>query len=361
MTPLAIAVIGACGLIGKRHCKHVKESKNAYLCAIVDPGSQAHELADQLRTVAYPTLEQLLNSPRRPVAAIVCTPNHTHAPLSIQLARAGVHVLCEKPIASNSQEAQEIIVAAQASGVHLLIGHHRRFNPYLLALKKIVDNGELGHIIAVNGLWTTTKPSEYFSGLNAWRSGENGGVVLINLIHDLDLLQYMLGPVATVQAEEVISQRSSEKGSVEEGAAILFKFESGVVGSFIVADNVASPHSFEQGTGENPNLPYTGADVYRVFGSKGTISFPDMTLSSYRDGPVSWNVPMSSVRLSVPDKELEPLALQLEHFIRVCQGKEPPNCSGGDGMRALAACEAVKQAMKEKISVNVMAPHASRL
>ncbi|ETN37951.1 uncharacterized protein HMPREF1541_07574 [Cyphellophora europaea CBS 101466] len=353
-TTLAIAVIGGGGLIGKRHCQHVVENPPAHLAAIVDPGPEAIDTARRFDAPLYATLDELLDSPHKPDAAVVCTPNHTHVPVGVELARAGVHILCEKPISIDCTSAHALVEEAKKNGVQLLIGHHRRFNPYMLALKKVVAGGQLGRVIAVNGLWTTTKPLDYFYGANAWRSNKgSGGPVLINLIHDVDLMHYLFGPITTVHAEKTLSQRSADTDAVEEGVALIFKFANGIVGTFVVSDNVASPHSFEQGTGENPNLPMTGADVYRVFGSLGTVSFPDMTLSSYRGVDPSWNNTMASVRMAVEGKDSAPLALQLAHFVKVCRGQEAPTCPGQEGLRALAVCNAVRKALDEGGMANV--------
>ena len=214
-------------------------------------------------------------------------------PITITLAKAGVHILCEKPIGQDISSAQSLIDVVRMHGVKLLIGHHRRFNPYVIALKKAVDSGLLGQVIAVNALWTTIKPNEYFNGQNSWRRDKaHGGVVLINFIHDIDLMHHLFGPVTRIHAEKTLTERSRAADAVEEGAALTLRFASGIVGTFIISDNVPSPHSFEQGTGENPNLPASGLDVYRVFGSRGTLSFPDMKWSAFQGVERSWNNPM---------------------------------------------------------------------
>lgn len=356
--PLTIAVIGGGGLIGIRHCQYVFENPNSTLAAIVDPGPDAVEVARRFDVPLHRTVDELLASPHKPEAAIVCTPNHTHVPVGIQLARAKVHILCEKPISIDCASAQTLNEEVERNGVQLVIGHHRRFNPYMLALKGIVDSGKLGRIVAVNGLWTTIKPPSYFQGANAWRSRKgSGGVVLINVIHDIDLMHYLFGPIVSVHAEKTQAQRSAANEAVEEGAALILKFESGLVGTFIISDNVASPHSFEQGTGENPNLPMTGSDVYRVFGSRGTVSFPDMTWSSYQTAEPSWNNSILQTTLPVPNKDQAPLALQLEHFVKVCRGDEVPTCPGKEGLRALAVCEAVTTALGGNGSADVQMPN----
>jgi len=118
-----------------------------------------------------------------------------------------------------------VVEAAKGEGVELLVGHHRRFNPYLLAAKKALDEKSLGRVIAVQGTWCLKKPDGYFNGAGEWRrSGESGGVVLINLIHEVDLLQYLLGPIVFVSALATVKTRGFE---AEEGAAILLRFERG--------------------------------------------------------------------------------------------------------------------------------------
>jgi predicted dehydrogenase len=351
---LNVAVVGGGGLIGKRHCQHVLDNTRTNLCAITDPSDAASAFAKDLDTVCYKSVAELLESPHRPDAAIVCTPNHTHVEVGIQLARAGVHILCEKPISTDQSSASSLVKAVEECNVKLLVGHHRRFSPYMRALKQVVESGVLGQIIAVNGLWTTIKPPEYFQGINSWRRDKaSGGPILINLIHDVDLMHFLFGPISSVHAERTPSQRSNGIEAAEEGAAALFKFESGLVGTFLISDNVASPHSFEQGTGENPHLPKTGKDFYRIFGSRGTVSFPDMTLSSYEGVEASWNNVMTSKTLPVEGVELAPLAAQLDHFVDVCAEQEPSKCTGVDGMRALAVCEAVRRALETGAAVNV--------
>ena len=343
---LKIAVVGGSGFIGKRHCKHVVDSSRATLCAIVDPGPAAAEVAASLKVSLYASIKNLLDSSDKPDAVIVCTPNHTHVPVSLELAKAGVHILCEKPISQDVESARELIDVAAKHNVKLLIGHHRRFNPYIIALKNAIDTRLLGQIIAVNALWTTIKPAQYFEGPNAWRSDHtNGGVVLINFIHDIDLMHHLFGPVVRVHAEKTISQRSKASDAVEEGVALTLRFASGVVGTFIISDNVASPHSFEQGTGENPDLSASGLDVYRVFGSRGTLSFPDMRWSSYEDSTPSWHNSIATKTLDVPDADVPPLVSQLDHFIDVCNKGVKPNCSGEEALQALVVCEAVRSAI----------------
>ena len=123
------------------------------------------------------------------------------------------------------------------------------------------------------------------------------------------------------------------------------RFASGVVGTFVLSDNVASPHSFEGGTGENPALARTGADVYRIFGTKGTLSVPDMVLSTYDGGKAGWEHGMSMRTVEVENMHLAPFDSQLDHFVQVCRGEARPSCTGEEGLRALVVCEAIRRAL----------------
>ncbi|PNH41740.1 hypothetical protein VD0004_g5439 [Verticillium dahliae] len=122
----------------------------------------------------------------------------------------------------------------------------------MVAAKTVVSSGTLGTIVAVNGLWALRKPDEYFQHPAAWCQTEAGGVVLINMVHEVDLLRFLFGPITSVHAEKTLSQRGFE---ADEGAALTLRFRSGVVGSFVLADTVASLWNFESGTGDTQGGP----------------------------------------------------------------------------------------------------------
>jgi predicted dehydrogenase len=211
-----------------------------------------------LHTNHYINVADLLKSPHKPDAAIVCTPNHTHVSLSKELAAAGVHILVEKPISTDIPSGLDLVEFAENCGVKLLVGHHRRFNPYIVATKSVLEANSLGSVIAVSGLWTTYKPPSYFEPPTEWRQSATAGPVLINLVHDIDVMHHLLGPITRVHAEAIQKRRGFE---ADEGCAVLLRFASGVVGTFVLSDNAPSPYNFESGTGENPTMPKTGSGL----------------------------------------------------------------------------------------------------
>lgn len=250
-TPLKIAIIGG-GLIGPRHAASVRKNAHCILTALVEPSPKGPETAAALNTTLYTSIAALVSSPHKPDAAIVCTPNSTHVALSKELASAGVHVLVEKPISTDLESGASLIAHARACGIQLLVGHHRRFNPYIVSTKTALAAASLGTVLAVSGIWAAKKTDAYFLPPTDWRQAETAGVVLINLVHEVDLLQYLFGPIVRIMAEPTRKTRGYD---ADEGAAIIFRFESGVVGTFVVSDAAPSPYNFEAGTGENPTIP----------------------------------------------------------------------------------------------------------
>jgi predicted dehydrogenase len=366
-------VVGFSGLIGKRHTKHVAEFPDAELVAVVDPSPGAQAVLDSLALPMHtppalvPSVSALLSSGiAKPDAAIVCVPNHLHVPVATDLVNAGIHVLVEKPVSDSLATGEALVKLAHEKKVKLIVGHHRRFNPHVIAAKKALDNGEIGRVMAVSGLWTAFKPDPYFDADPAliWRKSHcrGGGVVLINFVHEADTMHYLLGSKVTrVHVEEISRQRperrdaSEAADSPEEGLAMTMKFASGVVGTYILSDAVASPHNFEMGTGENPGMPAVTAqggepvDTYRFFGTKGTLSFPDLTITDYATGvEQSWNSKMTRRTLPLDSDPRVPFERQLAHFIKVVKGEEEPNCSGEDGLNSLRVCNGIREALQSE-------------
>jgi predicted dehydrogenase len=151
----------------------------------------------------------------------------------------------------------------------------------MLAAKQVVASGKIEDLVVIYCIWATYKPLTYFESpppRGEWRRAKTGRFILINLIHEIDLVHYLLSPIMRVYAEPIPSRRGFD---ADEGAAITLKFKSGPVASFLLSDNVPSPHNFEAGRGENLLIPEVGKDFYLTFGSKGTLSVPDLSIWTY--------------------------------------------------------------------------------
>jgi myo-inositol 2-dehydrogenase/D-chiro-inositol 1-dehydrogenase len=351
-----IVVVGA-GLIGPRHCAHVVQNPNVNLFAVVDPLVKSELVAKKFHTLHFYTIADMIQYCDEkaiwyPHGAIVCTPNHTHIEIAAELAHHGIHLLVEKPLSSNPQECKALKQYCQGQNVQLLVGHHRRFNAYVLETKRNLV--QLGRIIAVQGTWTLRKPDSYFVS-GKWRTdkAQGGGALMINLVHDLDILQYLFGPIHQIYAELLDKQRNYDS---DEGAVLTLKFKNGISGTFICSDNVTSPFNFESGTGENPTIPFSDdlQGVYRIFGSNGTLSMPDLNLFyqplALTDDENSWLNPIIKKPL-VDDRNktlysMLPFDLQLQHFVNIINGTEAPSCTADDGMSALLCIDAVARSVE---------------
>lgn len=358
---IQLVVVGA-GLIGPRHAQHVLDNPSTNLIGIVDPSPRAKEVSKTLGTLHFASLDELFtflesNGLPYPDGAIICTPNHTHARIAALLASKGINVLIEKPVSSNLEEAKALKVHVENLHTKVLMGHHRRFNPFIVAAKENLSL--LGDVVAVQGTWTLHKPQAYFE-VSPWRtdSASGGGALLINLVHDLDLMQYLFGPIERVYAE-YLRKRRQHYPNVDEGACITLKFQNGITGTFICADNVTSPFNFEAGTGENPTIPFDELleGVYKVFGVKGTLSIPDMTLYHQPNlAENSWTQPITRKSLFKNRRELrkiKPFDNQLDHFVDIIRGDADPACTIDDGISALLCVDAVIRSLDSGVPVTV--------
>ena len=328
----AIAIVGA-GLIGRRHMDVV--TRGARLAALVDPAPGAKALAAACGALWYADLDAYLGA-HRPDGIILATPNQMHVAQGLACIRAGIPVLIEKPIANDVASARTLVTEAEALGVPILLGHHRRHNPLVAAAKAVLDAGRLGEIVGATGQFWLYKPDDYFAP--DWRRTAGAGPVFINLIHDIDLMRHFCGNVEDVQAMESHHTRGFE---VEDTMAVLLRFESGALGTVTVSDTIAAPWSWEFTSGENPAYPNVAASCYRIGGTDGSLSVPDMTLW-HHPGEKSWWAPIEAERIKF--EAADPLMRQLEDFCAVITEGRAPLVSGREGLESLRVVEAIKTA-----------------
>ena len=344
--PVSIAVAGA-GLIGRRHIEAVLASGQTRLCAIVDPAPQGRELAEKRGVVWYPSLAELL-AKAKPDGVILATPNQLHVEGGLECVAAGVPVLVEKPFSIDVASGEKLVTAANAAGVPLLTGHHRRHNPLIRRAKAEIDAGSIGRVASVNATTWFYKPEDYFDV--EWRRKPGAGPVFINLIHDIDLLRFLCGPVDTVYAMETNAIRGND---VEETCVIALQFASGALGTVNVSDTIVAPWSWELTARENPAYPPTAEPCYLIGGTHGSLELPGLRLWRNRDRR-SWWEPIDATQL--PFGFDDPLVLQVRQFAAVIRGEEQPLVTGADGLAALRVIEAIKQsaASGEAVAVHVL-------
>ena len=202
-----IAVVGF-GLIGRRHAEVIRRSPEMELSAIVDPIEDSRNAAEKLKTQTYADLSEMIAT-NRPDGIVLATPTPLHIEQGLRCIDAGIPLLIEKPIAVTSQDARVLTDAAEAAGLPLLVGHHRRHNGMVQAAKAVIANGDIGDVRAVQGTCWFYKPDYYFEAA-PWRTKKGAGPISVNLVHDVDLLRHFCGDVESAQAVSTPSRRGFE-------------------------------------------------------------------------------------------------------------------------------------------------------
>lgn len=345
MSPVRIGVIGA-GLIGRKHIAVLRSGGGDFaLAGVADPSPLAREEAGQEGYAWYATVAEMVEK-ARPDGAIIAVPNQGHVETGLCCVAAGIPILIEKPVADTVVEARRLVEAAEAAGVATLTGHHRRHNPVLREASRLIRDGALGRVMAATSIWLAHKPKGYHDP--AWRREPGGGPVLINAIHEIDCLRMLLGEIETVQA---VTSNAVRGFAVEDTAAALLTFESGIIGTLLLSDSVSSPWSWETTSGENPAFPKEGQDSILIGGTRGSLSIPSLDLRWHEAGAESWLNPLTHKR--VPVVPADPYVEQIRNFAAVIRGEAKPVLTGRDGMVTLAATLAITESAKRQRPVAV--------
>ncbi len=229
MEKLNFALIG-CGRIGNRHAEHIHNLGKLIAVCDID-FERAKTLGEKYDAVAYKSIDDLLKNEKQVDVISICTPNGLHAKHSIQSLKAGCHVLCEKPMGINVHECGQMIHTAEQSNRRLFIVKQNRFNPPVVVVKKLIDEGKLGNIYTVqlNCFWN--RNSEYYNGSD-WKGTKDldGGTLFTQFSHFIDLLYYFIGDVKEVHA---FAGNFNHKGEIEfeDNGVVALKFYNGVLGT----------------------------------------------------------------------------------------------------------------------------------
>ena len=337
MSKLPIAVVGA-GLIGKTHIDRALKSSSVELVGISDPTPGAAALARSIGIPCFADHRSLI-SEIKPKGVVVATPNVTHAEITVDCLERGAAVLVEKPIADTLEDGRRICEASRAASLPVLVGHQRRHNPIMRKAKAIVGSGALGRPVSATVLCTWLKPRDYFDA--TWRRLKGGGPILINLIHDIDLMRHLYGEIESVQALASNAVRGFE---VEDSAVVALRFRNGALGTVTVSDTTVAPWNWDLSAGEAERFPRQDVNAHFYSGTEGSLTLPRLEVWRYRQdqgAAQGWHDPLTVERTAVHTGD--PYTEQLRHFAALVEGKEVPVCSALDGFRTLEATLAVTQ------------------
>jgi UDP-N-acetyl-2-amino-2-deoxyglucuronate dehydrogenase len=237
VAPLRFGVLG-CGVIGATHAAAIAGLPDARLAAVadVDP-ARAAGLAGQYGVAAYTDLAEMLD--REPLDVVnICTPSGMHGAQAIQVMRAGRHVLVEKPMDIRREALDAMLAAQQVAGVRLAVISQHRFDPATLRVRDLIAAGAFGRLALGNAAVTWWRSQAYYDS-GAWRGTPelDGGVLMNQAIHSIDVLQWLMGPVRAVTAR---TDTLSHEIRVEDVAVATLRFAGGALGT-IAATTGAYP------------------------------------------------------------------------------------------------------------------------
>ena len=271
----------------------------------------------------------------RPMEVVLIgSPSGLHAEQGIAAARAGLHVLTEKPIDVTTERADALIAACREKGVKLGVFFQDRFAPDLVKLKRALDDGALGRPLLASARVKWWRPPEYY-GRSRWRGKralDGGGAVMNQGVHTVDLLLWLLGDVERVFARQRTALHSIE---VEDVLVATLEFASGALATF------------EATTAAFPGYPRQ----LELSGSEGTVIVQqDRILSAdlrtthaeLAGGEANTNQAASSPIVS----DVRGHRSALEDFLRAVKDGGEPRCSGAEGRRSVALVEAMYRSAK---------------
>jgi len=320
---LRIAVVGLAG-VGRMHVAKFQEMEQFELAAICDIDTDVLErAAGDVSATAYSSAEEMFE--RHDMDAVsICTPPKSHLPLTQMAARSGVHVLCEKPMASTVEQCDGMIEACRTTGVTLMIAHKKRFLRVVARLKELMD-GSLGPISYL--LHRYPHPGMSQKGW-FWAEDDGGGPVLENAVHAADLVRHLMGDVETVSAEGG-TLFAPERAPQLDCAVYTVRFASGGIGTVGcgMVSTAKMSHEDVFVAGENGV-----AEIGGRFDNADRLVY---VLRTARDEVHEETFPAS-----------DPFRAEFEHFHECVEEEREPLTSGAEGREAVRLCLAVKESAR---------------
>ena len=253
-----------CGRISRNHFDAIAKVSELELVSVADTDvARAEQVGESYGVPAFGSLDAMLDAVPSDLVTI-CTPSGLHPQHGVVAAKRGRHVLTEKPMAISLAGADDLVAACDAAGVHLFVVKQNRLNPAIQLLKRAVDKGRFGRIYMANTTVRWTRPQEYYDQ-ESWRGTWefDGGAMMNQASHYVDLMQWLVGPVESVIAKTATQARQIE--AEDSGVAVL-KFRSGALG--VIEVNVLTyPRNLEGSItilGEKGSVKVGGTAVNRV-------------------------------------------------------------------------------------------------
>ncbi len=339
MSLLRVALVG-CGIISEEHirayARHAERARIVVCCDIDrEKATQRAALVGE-DTRAVTRFEEALSDPG--VDAVeICTPHHLHSEAVIAAARAGKHILCQKPLAKTLDECDAMIAAAQEAGVTLFYGEMNRTLPAAVLARQAVEEGRIGQLIGVQATAAHWQGGRYLS--TAWRYDpqiSGGGQLLDGGIHAVDLMLHIGGPIRSVTG---FATRFRPELGGEDTAVVNVQFEAGHLGTLF--------SSQAAGIG----FPQAG---FAAFGTEGvlTLGGPHGALALHRPD-------LPNRREVLLERNQDPFAVMIGRYLDTVSGaaNPSPGAVGRENLQVvLAAYESARRGQAVRLEEGAAAP-----
>ena len=317
-------LIVGCGSIGRRHLRNLKSLGISKIMALDVQPERAGAAAEELGISTFTNLSQALES--SPDVVFITTPTSFHVPLALDAANHDCHIFIEKPLSHNLDGVDELISLVQAKELVTLVGCNMRFHPGLALVKRLLEDGAVGRVLAARvqvGQWLPDwHPWEdYRHGYSARK--DLGGGVILDAIHELDYIGWLLGsPVHQVVC--FAGNTSSLEIDTEDTAAIILRFADGIIGE-VHMDYVQRAYSRS----------------CHIIGDMGTIlwDYTEGQVRLYSASEESWHTYCNPTGWEPNQMYIDEMC----HFLRCLSGEEEPVLNVTEGKRVLKLALAAKQ------------------
>lgn len=343
---IRFAIIGT-GMIAERHAAAIMEIPEAKLYAVYDKNSQkAEEFAEKYPVKIYSTFDELLSDPQL-TAVTIATPTGVHKDIAVPCAKAGKHILCEKPLDVTVEKADAIINACDKYGVYLSAVFQSRFSNQVKLIKDAIDAGRFGRLTLCSAQVKWYRSQDYYDSAG-WRGTwalDGGGALMNQSIHIVDLLLYLVGNPETVHA--FTNTLTHERLEVEDNVCASIKFKNGALGVIEASTSCA------------PGFPRR----LEISGEKGSIILEDDTITrwqfidelpedeSIRSGYDS----TKTLKSGAGDPRAgshEGHRRQLLDLVKAISEKREPSIPGREGRRAIELICAIYESAKTGMPYN---------
>jgi len=331
---IRVAIAG-CGQIARtRHVPEYEQNSKVEIVGFYDyNNARAEELSEEYGGVVYNSFEEMITD--SDIDAIsICTPNFLHSAHSIAAMDAGKDVLCEKPMALNAQEAQEMIDTQKRTGKILMLGHNQRLIRTHTRARELLTAGEIGDILSVQTNFKHSGPENWsIEKKNSWFFSKNKasfGVLGDLGSHKIDLVRYLLDEeIESIFAHMNTLDKKLPDGNLidlEDNAVCIFKMQSGISGIMNVSWT-------NYGLEDNSTVIYGTKGTMKIFASELddiAIDLRDGTNVRHHVSPMSTNT--NQLKSGVIDA-----------FVKTVINKTQPPVTGIDGKNTLACLEAARK------------------